>query len=182
MFRQSHSSCFLSGMEPNRFISQTESESQSSRAISGGLTKQPRSCSLCAEANCFILKDIVQTRWPTSSVPWVNLIVCFPTSQTRKGITERVTSSPTTITFLWGSLMNPHCHVGQYLSPNPGWDVTTIYKLPVLCSCRSLSAGMYWVILLSLTWQQAWMGSISWEYLCCCSLHIDTQHLGYRLW
>ena len=96
MFRQSHSSCFLSGMEPNRFISQTESESQSSRAISGGLTKQPRSCSLCAEANCFILKDIVQTRWPTSSVPWVNLIVCFPTSQTRKGITERVTSSPTT--------------------------------------------------------------------------------------
>lgn len=143
MFRQSHSSCILSGMEPNRFISQTESKNQSSRAISGGLTKQPRSCSLCAEANCFILKDIVQTRCPTSSVPWVNLIVCFPTSQTGKGITEHVSSSPTTITFLWGSLMNPHCHVGQYLSPNPGWDVTTVYKLPVLCSCRSLSAGMY---------------------------------------
>lgn len=96
--------------------------------------------------------------------PFAGPLVCFPTSQT--GGVERASQNvsalaPPPLPSSGGSLMNPHCYVGQYLSPNPGWDVTIIYKLPVLCSWKSPSAEMHCTVLLSLTRQQAFCGSAS---------------------
>lgn len=185
MGRWAHRSCSLSGMEPNRFISQTKSGNQSSRLISEAPTNRSRSCSLSAEVNCFILGDI---DGPDQTVynfcPFATALAYFPTSQ--RGSVRRATkcfgSSPTAITFLWGLLMNPQCCVGQSLSLDPGWDVITIYKLPALCSWRSLSAKMHCIVLLSLTRQQTSTGNITWECVCCCSLPINSQQLGCILY